>query len=74
MPPPAAAPPKTDIALAGTLPQTVFVAFQLMFAIITVALISGAVADRLKFGSLDDFCRAVGHHRLLPDRALGVRG
>ena len=27
-----------------------FVAFQLMFAIITVALISGAVADRLKFG------------------------
>jgi Amt family ammonium transporter len=38
-----------DIPLAGTLPQTVFVAFQLMFAIITVALISGAVADRLKF-------------------------
>lgn len=39
------------IPLAGTIPQTVFVAFQLMFAIITVALISGAVADRLKFGS-----------------------
>jgi ammonium transporter, Amt family len=38
-----------DIPLAGTLPQTVFVAFQLMFAIITVALVSGAVADRLKF-------------------------
>lgn len=38
------------IPLAGTVPQTVFVAFQLMFAIITVALISGAVADRLKFG------------------------
>jgi ammonium transporter, Amt family len=38
-----------DIPLAGTIPQTVFVAFQLMFAIITVALISGAVADRLKF-------------------------
>ncbi|MGB7867930.1 MAG: ammonia channel protein, partial [Mycobacterium sp.] len=31
----------TDIPLAGTLPATVFVAFQLMFAIITVALISG---------------------------------
>ncbi len=44
--------PETKIALAGTaLPQTVFVAFQLMFAIITVALISGAVADRLKFAS-----------------------
>ncbi|WP_285034001.1 ammonium transporter [Mycolicibacterium sp. lyk4-40-TYG-92] len=38
------------IPLAGTIPQLVFVAFQLMFAIITVALISGAVADRLKFG------------------------
>ncbi|MGZ4556478.1 MAG: ammonium transporter [Mycobacteriaceae bacterium] len=37
------------IPLAGTIPQTVFVAFQLMFAIITVALVSGAVADRLKF-------------------------
>ncbi|WP_307832036.1 ammonium transporter [Prauserella cavernicola] len=30
---------------------TVDVAFQAMFAIITVALISGAVADRMKFGS-----------------------
>ncbi|WP_199189852.1 ammonium transporter [Mycobacterium sp. ENV421] len=39
-----------SIPLAGTIPQVVFVAFQLMFAIITVALISGAVADRLKFG------------------------
>jgi len=29
----------------------VFAGFQLMFAVITVALISGAVADRLKFGS-----------------------
>lgn len=40
-----------EIPLVGTVPHTVFVAFQLMFAIITVALISGAVADRLKFGS-----------------------
>ncbi|NUS42658.1 MAG: ammonium transporter [Mycobacteriaceae bacterium] len=42
---------KTVVPLAGSIPATVFVAFQLMFAIITVALISGAVADRLKFGS-----------------------
>src|SRR5271154_6150048 len=41
----------TDIPLAGTMPATVFVAFQLMFAIITVALISGAVSDRLKFSA-----------------------
>jgi len=33
------------------LPDLVFAAFQLMFAIITVALISGAVADRMKFGA-----------------------
>ncbi|KRE32014.1 ammonia channel protein [Mycobacterium sp. Soil538] len=39
-----------NIPLVGTLPATVFIAFQLMFAIITVALISGAVADRIKFG------------------------
>ena len=42
--------PEVAVPLAGTIPQTVFVAFQLMFAIITVALISGAVADRMKFG------------------------
>jgi Amt family ammonium transporter len=42
--------PAVSIPLAGTIPQTVFVAFQLMFAIITVALVSGAVADRVKFG------------------------
>jgi Amt family ammonium transporter len=39
-----------NIPLVFTFPATVFVAFQLMFAIITVALISGAVADRMKFG------------------------
>ena len=38
-------------ALIGTIPATVFVAFQGMFAAITVALISGAIADRTKFGS-----------------------
>ena len=41
---------EATIPLVGTIPATVFVAFQAMFAIITVALISGAVADRLKFG------------------------
>ncbi len=37
--------------LSGTIPTYVFVAFQLMFAIITVALISGAIADRAKFSA-----------------------
>ncbi len=35
----------------GTLPAMAFVAFQAVFAIITVALISGAIADRAKFGT-----------------------
>jgi ammonium transporter, Amt family len=38
-------------AVFGTIPTSVFAAFQMMFAIITVALISGAIADRTKFGS-----------------------
>jgi Amt family ammonium transporter len=42
----------TPEALVGTVPETVFVCFQLTFAIITVALISGAAAERMKFGAL----------------------
>lgn len=37
--------------LSGTVPVPAFAAFQLMFAIITAALISGAVADRARFGA-----------------------
>lgn len=37
---------------AGTIPHTVFMAFQLMFAIITPALITGAVAERMRFKAL----------------------
>ncbi|WP_199238465.1 ammonium transporter [Kribbella steppae] len=36
-------------AVSGTIPTLAFVAFQLMFAIITPALISGAIADRASF-------------------------
>ena len=36
---------------AGDYPSLAFVAFQATFAIITVALISGAIADRAKFGA-----------------------
>ncbi len=35
----------------GTIPTLAFVGFQAVFAIITVALISGAIADRAKFGT-----------------------
>lgn len=34
---------------AGTIPQTTFMVYQLMFAIITPALITGATAERMKF-------------------------
>jgi ammonium transporter, Amt family len=37
--------------LVFTIPALAFVAFQAVFAIITVALISGAIADRAKFGA-----------------------
>ncbi len=51
-----------DIGLVGTLDQTVgteghripmlaFVMFQLTFAVVTTALLSGAIADRTKFGA-----------------------
>src|ERR1700741_5233708 len=34
---------------SGTIPQTTFMVYQLMFAIITPALITGATAERMKF-------------------------
>ncbi|PTA68783.1 ammonium transporter [Deinococcus arcticus] len=37
--------------LTGTIPTYVFAAFQAMFAIIAVALISGAVIERMRFGA-----------------------
>ncbi|MEK7246107.1 MAG: ammonium transporter, partial [Pseudomonadota bacterium] len=39
-------------ALKGSIPETVFMMFQLTFAIITPALIVGAFADRMKFSAL----------------------
>jgi ammonium transporter, Amt family len=39
-------------SLSGTIPETVFSAFQMTFAIITPALIVGAFAERLKFSAL----------------------
>ncbi|MFN6252046.1 MAG: ammonium transporter [Acetobacteraceae bacterium] len=41
-----------DAAVATTIPESVFLTFQMTFAIITAALITGAVADRMKFSAL----------------------
>ncbi len=43
-------------AYAGTIPHLTFMAFQLMFAIITPALITGAFAERMKFSAMLVFC------------------
>nr|MDT0661508.1 ammonium transporter [Micromonospora sp. DSM 115978] len=40
-----------DSGTEGGIPDLAFSAFQLMFAVITVALISGAIADRARFGT-----------------------
>lgn len=37
---------------AATIPHTAFAFFQLMFAIITAALITGSIVERMKFGAL----------------------
>ncbi len=39
-------------SMSGTIPESVFMMFQMTFAIITPALITGAVAERIKFSSL----------------------
>ena len=39
-------------SLSGTIPETVFITFQLTFAIITPALIAGAFAERMKFSAM----------------------
>ncbi|MGQ9364738.1 ammonium transporter [Azospirillum sp. ST 5-10] len=39
-------------SLSGVIPETVFITFQMTFAIITPALIAGAFADRMKFSAM----------------------
>lgn len=45
----------TTDALSGTIPEILFVIFQMTFAIITVAIISGSIAERMKFGAFVAF-------------------
>lgn len=41
----------TPISAAPTIPSAIFMLFQMTFAIITPALISGAIVERMKFGA-----------------------
>ena len=43
-------------SMAGDIPETVFAAFQMTFAIITPALIVGAFVERIKFSAMLLFC------------------
>jgi Amt family ammonium transporter len=42
----------TESAAVQTVPESVFMMFQMTFAIITPALIAGAFADRMKFSAM----------------------
>ena len=42
--------------LAKTIPESLFMIYQMTFAIITVALVAGSVADRLRFSAYLIFC------------------
>jgi Amt family ammonium transporter len=42
--------------LAKTIPEALFMLYQMTFAIITVALVAGAVADRMRFSAYLLFC------------------
>ncbi|MGJ5580883.1 ammonium transporter [Acinetobacter baumannii] len=42
-------------ALSGTTPESLFVIFQMTFAIITVAILSGSIADRMKYSAFMAF-------------------
>jgi Amt family ammonium transporter len=69
-------------ATVQTIPPIVFVAFQMMFAIITVGLITGSSADRLRFGPFVLFALAwsvlvyapVAHWVFSPTGWLAKRG
>ena len=58
--------------LAPTIPETVYICFQMTFAIITPALIAGAFAERMKFSAMLWFIGPVGDPGLCSGRALGV--
>ena len=42
--------------LAKTIPESLFMIYQMTFAVITVALVAGSVADRLRFSAFMLFC------------------
>ena len=62
--------PFTDYA--ATIPHLAFMVFQVMFAVITPALITGAFAERMKFRGFLALHGPLVAARLQPGRALGL--
>jgi Amt family ammonium transporter len=48
--------PQSISPFAQTIPEALFMLYQMTFAIITVALVAGSVADRLRFSAYLTFC------------------
>ncbi len=61
-----------DPAYAATIPLQTYMVYQLMFAIITPALITGAFAERMKFSAMLVFMVLVGDRGVLAHGAYGV--
>jgi hypothetical protein len=57
---------------APHIPPLLFMAFQMMFAVITPALIAGAFVERMRFRGYLMFIASVVAPRVLPLRSLGV--
>jgi ammonium transporter, Amt family len=68
--------PEPNPDYAATIPHAAFMIYQMMFAIITPALITGAFAERIKFGSFLVFilCWATFIYDPLAHWVWGVRG
>jgi ammonium transporter, Amt family len=61
-----------DPAYAATIPLQTFMVYQLMFAIITPALITGAFAERMKFSAMAAFMGVVVAGGVFPHGAHGL--
>ncbi len=62
----------TTDALTGTIPEILFVIFQMTFAIITVAIITGSIAERMKFGAFVAFITIWSDGGLRANYPLGM--
>ena len=57
---------------AANVPHQAFMLFQMMFAVITPALITGAFAERFRFKTYLCVSSPLVHFRVRPDRTLGL--